>query len=88
MSIQLSSTVYKNSFHPKSLSFITIITDESELYRSRNNNECQEWWQRILYLFHEFEGFISTIKAKLHMPQDQMQDAYADALVKLLRNYN
>ncbi len=39
-----------------------------------------------LYLFHEFKGFISTIKAKLHLPQDKMEDAYADALVKLIRH--
>jgi len=39
-----------------------------------------------LYLFHQYKGFISTIQSKLHLPQEQMQDAYADALVKLLRH--
>jgi len=39
-----------------------------------------------LHLFHQFKGFISTVQSKLHLPQEQIQDAYADALVKLLRH--
>jgi len=39
-----------------------------------------------LHLFHEFKGFITAIKAKLHLSQEEMEDAYADALVKLIRH--
>lgn len=38
-----------------------------------------------LYLFHSLKGFLPQIKQKLNLPQQQMQDAYADALVKLIR---
>ena len=38
-----------------------------------------------MYLFHNMKGFLPQIKEKLNLPQQQMQDAYADALVKLIR---
>jgi len=39
-----------------------------------------------LFLFHQFKGFISKVRSKLHLSQEEMQDAYADALVKLIRH--
>lgn len=39
-----------------------------------------------MYLFHQFKGFLPKIKEKLNLPQQQMQDAYSDALVKLIRH--
>ena len=39
-----------------------------------------------MYMFEEFKGFLPKIKEKLNLPQQQMQDAYTDALVKLIRH--
>ena len=39
-----------------------------------------------LYMFHEYKGFLPKIKDKLHLSQQQLQDAYSDALVKLIRH--
>ena len=38
------------------------------------------------YMFHAYKGFLPKIKNKLHLSQQQMQDAYADSLVKLIRH--
>lgn len=38
-----------------------------------------------VYLFEAFKGYIPTLKSKLHLPQEQLEDAYADSLVKLIR---
>lgn len=38
-----------------------------------------------MYMFDEYKGFIFKVKEKLNLPQQQLQDAYADALVKLIR---
>jgi len=39
-----------------------------------------------MWMFNEYKGFLPKIKEKLKLPQQQMQDAYADALVKLIRH--
>ena len=39
-----------------------------------------------VYLFEQFKGFIPTVQGKLHLPTTEVQDAYADALVKLIRH--
>lgn len=38
-----------------------------------------------MQLFKEFQGFLPQVKAKLRLSQASAQDAYADALVKLIR---
>lgn len=38
------------------------------------------------YLFNQFKGFIPKIQSKLNLPISQVHDAYADALVKLIRH--
>jgi len=37
------------------------------------------------YLFHSLLGFVPQIKSKLNLSQADVEDAYADSLVKLLR---
>jgi len=37
------------------------------------------------YLFKTFKGFIPKVNQKLHLPQEDLNDAYADALVKCIR---
>ena len=39
-----------------------------------------------MHLFHEFQGLIVTIIQKVHLSKADAQDAYADALVKLIRH--
>jgi len=38
-----------------------------------------------MQLFKEFQGFLPQVKAKLRLSQASAQDAYTDALVKLIR---
>lgn len=38
-----------------------------------------------MVLFRQFSGFIPQIKSKLHLSQHDIQDAYSDALVKMIR---
>lgn len=45
----------------------------------------KEFEEISMYLFKSLMGFLPQVKQKLNLPQQQMQDAYADALVKLLR---
>lgn len=59
-------------------------TDKEILTKVQNGGK--EFEDISLYLFHQFKGFIPKVKSKLHLPQEQLQDAYADALVKLLRH--
>jgi len=37
------------------------------------------------YLFEAFQGFITTVNEKLHLPTWQIRDAYTDSIIKLLR---
>ena len=39
-----------------------------------------------MYLFNAFRGFIPQVKEKTFLPLSQVQDAYADALVKMIRH--
>lgn len=38
-----------------------------------------------MYLFQTYRGFISQVNNKLHLAQDDINDAYADALVKCIQ---
>jgi len=38
-----------------------------------------------MYMFHEFKGFIPKIKESINLSQLELQSAYSDALVKLIR---
>jgi len=38
-----------------------------------------------MYLFHEFKGFIYKVNQRLHLPQNDIEDAYSDALVRFIR---
>ncbi len=58
-------------------------TDEELIAKFRLGG--QDFEDASMYVFHAFKGFIPTIKQKLHLSQLDLQDAYADALVKLIR---
>ncbi len=45
----------------------------------------QKYQQASEILFHKFQGFIPKVQDKLHLSQTHIQDAYSDALVKLIR---
>jgi len=38
-----------------------------------------------MFLFHRLKKFITEVKHKLNLPQQQLQDAYADSLIELIR---
>lgn len=59
-------------------------TDEDLIKKIRAGG--REFEDVSLYMFHEYKGFVSKVKYKLNLPQQQVQDAYADALVKLIRH--
>ncbi len=58
-------------------------TDEELVSKVREGGKAFE--DISMYMFNEFKGFLPKIKEKLNLPQQQIQDAYADALVKLIR---
>lgn len=53
---------------------------------SRINAGGKDFEDISMYLFHQYGGFLPKIKLKLNLSQEQVQDAYSDALVKLIRN--
>jgi len=59
-------------------------TDEELISKLRSGGKDFE--DISMYMFHEYKGFLPKIKEKLNLPQQQIQDAYADALVKLIRH--
>jgi len=59
-------------------------SDEELIKRVRAGGK--EFEDISMYMFHEFKGFLPKIKEKLNLPQQQMQDAYSDALVKMIRH--
>jgi len=38
-----------------------------------------------MYLFRQYKGFIPKVNEKLHLSKEHIEDAYSDALVKLIR---
>lgn len=59
-------------------------SDEELISKVRSGGRAFE--DISIYMFNEFMGFLPKIKEKLHLTQQQSQDAYADALVKLIRH--
>jgi len=58
-------------------------TDEEIINSIRSGGKSYE--KMSMYLFETYKGFISKVNQRLHLPQSDIEDAYADALVKLIR---
>ena len=59
------------------------LTDEEIIKKLKSGGQLFE--EASMFMFHAFKGFIPKVKSKLHLSQSHLQDAYADALVKLIR---
>lgn len=49
------------------------------------NSKGKDFEDMAQYLFELYRPFILTLKQKLFLPQAQLNDAYADAIVKVIR---
>lgn len=62
---------------------MTLLSDKELIVKLKQGGKAFE--DTSMHMFNAYKGYISKLKDKLNLPQQQLQDAYADSLVKLIR---
>ena len=71
--------MYNESGNKRKITF----SDDEIINKIRSGGQSFE--DMSMYLFDTFKGFIPKINQKLHLPREDINDAYADALVKCIQ---